>query len=50
MVTGGTVKTHIHNMCGKIGVGSRKQAIARARDLNRIYASESSSLFIHLLD
>jgi LuxR family maltose regulon positive regulatory protein len=32
----GTVKTHIHNIYGKLGVGSRTQAIASARDLNLI--------------
>jgi len=32
----GTVKTHIHNICGKLGVSSRTQAIAHARDLNLI--------------
>jgi LuxR family maltose regulon positive regulatory protein len=30
----GTVKAHIHNIYGKLGVRSRTQAIARARDLN----------------
>ena len=30
----GTVKTHIHNISGKLGVDSRTQAIARARALN----------------
>jgi len=29
-----TVKRHIYNLCGKLGVQSRTQAIARARDLN----------------
>jgi predicted ATPase/DNA-binding CsgD family transcriptional regulator len=34
VVSLGTVKTHVHNVCGKFGVGSRTQAIARARELN----------------
>jgi LuxR family maltose regulon positive regulatory protein len=29
-----TVKRHVYNLCGKLGVQSRAQAIARARDLN----------------
>jgi LuxR family maltose regulon positive regulatory protein len=29
----GTVKTHVHNICGKLGVGSRTQAAAQAREL-----------------
>jgi LuxR family transcriptional regulator, maltose regulon positive regulatory protein len=29
-----TVKRHVYNLCGKLGVQSRTQAIARARDLN----------------
>ena len=28
----GTAKTHIHNIYGKLGVSSRAQAIARARE------------------
>lgn len=32
----GTVKTHVHNIYGKLGVESRTQAIARARELNLI--------------
>jgi predicted ATPase/DNA-binding CsgD family transcriptional regulator len=34
VVSLGTVKTHIHNICGKLDATSRTQAIARARDLN----------------
>ncbi|HYG56841.1 MAG TPA: LuxR C-terminal-related transcriptional regulator [Symbiobacteriaceae bacterium] len=30
----GTVKTHVHNLCGKLDAQSRTQAIARARALN----------------
>lgn len=29
-----TVKRHVYNLCGKLGVQSRSQAIIRARDLN----------------
>jgi LuxR family transcriptional regulator, maltose regulon positive regulatory protein len=29
-----TVKRHVYNLCGKLGVQSRTQAIVRARDLN----------------
>jgi LuxR family maltose regulon positive regulatory protein len=32
IVTVGTVKKHLNNIFGKLGVGSRTQAIARARD------------------
>ena len=35
----GTVKTHIHNICGKLGASSRTQAIARANDLNLLRTS-----------
>jgi LuxR family maltose regulon positive regulatory protein len=28
----GTVKTHVHNICGKMAAGSRGQAVARARE------------------
>ena len=30
----GTVKTHVHNIYGKLGAQSRAQALARARELN----------------
>jgi LuxR family maltose regulon positive regulatory protein len=30
----GTVKKHVSNICGKLGVQSRTQAIARARALD----------------
>ena len=29
-----TVKRHVYNLCGKLGVQSRAQAIIRARTLN----------------
>ena len=29
-----TVKRHVYNLCGKLGVQSRTQAIIRARDLH----------------
>jgi len=32
----GTIKTHVHNICGKLGVTNRTQAVMRARDLNLI--------------
>ncbi|MBN2393525.1 MAG: hypothetical protein JXR84_22520 [Anaerolineae bacterium] len=34
IVTVGTVKTHVHNIYGKLGVKRRTEAIARARDLH----------------
>jgi LuxR family transcriptional regulator, maltose regulon positive regulatory protein len=30
----GTVKTHTHNLYGKLGVSSRTRAIARAKELH----------------
>jgi LuxR family maltose regulon positive regulatory protein len=32
----GTIKTHVHNICGKLGVTNRTQAVMHARDLNII--------------
>jgi ATP/maltotriose-dependent transcriptional regulator MalT len=32
----GTVKTHIHNLCGKLHASSRLQAVARARELRLV--------------
>lgn len=32
----GTIKTHVHNICGKLGVANRTQAVMRARDLRII--------------
>ncbi len=31
-----TVKRHVYNLCGKLGVQSRTQAIARARSLHLV--------------
>jgi Bacterial regulatory proteins, luxR family len=31
-----TVKRHVYNLCGKLGVQSRAQVIVRARDLNLV--------------
>ena len=33
IISTGTVKTHVHNICGKLTVRSRTQAAARAREL-----------------
>jgi ATP/maltotriose-dependent transcriptional regulator MalT len=32
-VTVGTVKTHVHNVCGKLGAPTRGRAVAAAREL-----------------
>lgn len=32
----GTIKTHVHNICGKLGASNRTQAVMQARDLNII--------------
>jgi ATP/maltotriose-dependent transcriptional regulator MalT len=32
-ISTGTAKTHIHNLCGKLGVSNRTEAAIRARDL-----------------
>lgn len=32
----GTIKTHVHNIYGKLGVNNRTQAVVRAKDLNLI--------------
>lgn len=32
----GTIKTHVHNICGKLGASNRTQAVVRAKDLNLI--------------
>ena len=36
VVAVGTVKTHIHNLYGKLDVESRTQAIKRARELGLV--------------
>jgi LuxR family maltose regulon positive regulatory protein len=36
VVSVNTVKRHVYNLCGKLGVQSRAQAIARARTLNLV--------------
>ena len=33
VVSTGTIKKHVYNICGKLGVQSRTQALARARAL-----------------
>ncbi len=33
-ITTGTAKTHLHNLCGKLGVRNRTEAAARARELD----------------
>ncbi|MGE5221853.1 MAG: helix-turn-helix domain-containing protein, partial [Omnitrophica WOR_2 bacterium] len=33
VLAGGTVKVHVHNICGKLGVRNRTQAILRAQQL-----------------
>ncbi len=33
VISTGTVKTHVHNICGKLGAGNRTEAAARARAL-----------------
>jgi LuxR family maltose regulon positive regulatory protein len=35
-ITVGTVKTHVHNILGKLGVQRRTEAVARARDLGLV--------------
>ncbi len=33
-ISPGTAKTHIHNLCGKLGVRNRTEAAIRARELD----------------
>ena len=35
-ITTGTVKTHVHNILGKLGVRRRTEAAARARELGLV--------------
>jgi len=35
-VSPGTAKTHIHNLCGKLGVGNRTEAAVRAKELGLV--------------
>ena len=32
----GTIKTHVHNICGKLGVRNRTEASTRAKEINLI--------------
>ena len=34
VISVGTVKTHVHHICGKLGVSNRRQAAVRARELD----------------
>jgi LuxR family maltose regulon positive regulatory protein len=36
VISSGTVKTHVHNICGKLGTRNRTEAAARARELGLI--------------
>ena len=36
VVSPGTVKTHVHHICGKLGVSNRTQAVVKARDIKII--------------
>ena len=36
VISPGTAKTHIHNICGKLGVRNRTEAAMRAKDLNMV--------------
>jgi DNA-binding NarL/FixJ family response regulator len=36
IISAGTAKTHIHNLCGKLGVHNRTEAAARARELGLV--------------
>jgi hypothetical protein len=39
VVAVGTVKTHVHNLCGKLGAPTRGRAVARARELGLLLAA-----------
>ena len=36
VISTGTVKTHVHNICGKLAAGNRTEAAARARELGLV--------------
>ncbi len=36
VISAGTAKTHIHNLCGKLGAHNRTEAAMRARELNLV--------------
>ncbi|MGH2369015.1 MAG: tetratricopeptide repeat protein, partial [Chloroflexota bacterium] len=38
----GTVKTHVHNICGKLGASTRGRAVARARELSLLPPTAAS--------
>ena len=35
-ISTGTAKTHVHNICGKLGVRNRTEAAMRAKELNMV--------------
>jgi ATP/maltotriose-dependent transcriptional regulator MalT len=43
VITVGTVKTHVHNVCGKLGAPSRGRAAARARELGLLDSSSATA-------
>ena len=40
----GTVKTHVHNLCGKLGAPTRGRAVARARELGLLAPGAAPAL------
>jgi LuxR family maltose regulon positive regulatory protein len=36
VISAGTAKTHIHNICGKLGVRNRTEAVARAKEIGLV--------------
>jgi LuxR family maltose regulon positive regulatory protein len=36
MISVGTAKTHVHNICGKLDAGNRSEAVTRARELGLV--------------